>query len=74
MFFVYTPTYDYDSLAELKEIETLAEVVAFIEEDLKKNEWNIFPHKAEDYTVIEGRKLEVATVEYASKVKIERSL
>ena len=72
MYFVYSPSYDYEEEPTLQEFKTSSEVTAFIEKDIKRNETGTYHNTVHDYTVIEGTRLKVDVVEYVSKVEITK--
>ena len=71
MIYVFTPVYDYDEMRELYEFENIDKALAFIDKDLEQNKTAEFHNGTDDYTVIEGKKIKIKAVEYASKVVVE---
>jgi hypothetical protein len=71
MIFVFTPIYDYDESREVYEFESIEKAISFVEEDLRKNKTASFHNGSEDYIVVEGRKIKLKAIEYASKVVVD---
>ena len=70
MIFVFTPVYDYDETREVFEFENIDKAISFIDEHLKQNETASFHNGPDDYIVVEGRKIKLKAIEYASKVVV----
>ena len=68
MIFVFTPVYDYDETKEVYEFDSIEKAISFIEEHLEQNKTASFHNAPDDYIVVDGRKIKLKTVEYASKV------
>ena len=71
MIYVFTPIYDYDESREVYEFESIEKAISFVEEDLRKNKTASFHNGSEDYIVVEGRKIKLKAIEYASKVIVD---
>ena len=71
MIFVFTPIYDYDETREVFEFDSIDNAIAFIDEHLKQNETESLHNGPDDYIVVEGRRIKLKTIEYASKVVVE---
>lgn len=71
MVFVLTPIYDYDEQKELYEFNSIDEALSFIDEHLKLNQEAHFHNGPEDYIVVEGKKIKIKAIKYASKVIVD---
>lgn len=71
MVYVFTPVYDYDEVREVFEFENIDKAISFIDEHLKQNKTESFHRGPDDYIVVEGRKIKLKAIEYASKVVVE---
>ena len=71
MIYVFTPVYDWDETREVFEFENIDKAISFIDEHLKQNKTVSFHRGPEDYIVVEGRKIKLKAIEYASKVVVD---
>ena len=71
MIFVFTPIYDYDETREVFEFENIDKAISFIDEHLKQNKTASFHNGPDDYIVVEGRRIKLKAIEYASKLLLE---
>ena len=65
--FVFTPVYDYDESKRSIGFENIEKAISFIEEHLEQNKTASFHNAPDDYIVVEGRKIKLKAIEYASK-------
>lgn len=72
MIYVLTPVYDYEEYPQLKEFDSMDKALAFIDNDLLQNEHATFKHSPDAYTVIDGKRVKIKAIEYASKVVVDK--
>jgi hypothetical protein len=68
MIYVVTPVYEYDEYPKIEEFDTKEEALQFIGKDLERNWSSSFQNGPDDYTAIEGRKIKLKAIQYASRV------